>query len=264
MSIKKTSLAIAILAAFSTTSAYAVNLVTNGDFETNAGQGQLTNASGGITTADGWTTAASATDGTAVPFNFILNDTADDGTSGFGGGFTSVNSAGVGSNIFVYGPGNGHANGFTGSPTGGYFLGGDGGYATGAISQVINGLTPGQSYTLAFDWAGAQFTDVSGDYYVGWQVNFGSETAQAGNTNVASQGFAAWSNFTHTFTPTSDTQTLSFLALGPTGLPPFSLLDGVSLTPDVPIDPTPIPAALPFMVSGLMGIFGLSRRRKAA
>jgi hypothetical protein len=49
-----------------------------------------------------------------------------------------------------------------------------------------------------------------------------------------------------TFTPTSTSETLSFLAIGtPGGVPPLALLDGVSLS-DIPE-----PASWALLVSGL-------------
>ncbi len=256
MSIKHTSLVAAILVTMATaTSAYAsTNLVTNGGFEINGGNGQL---GGGVSYATGWT-SGTPTDA-AIAFNFILDSNAAKI------GFPSVNSPAAGTNIFVWGPdghAGGSANGFTGSPDGGYFLGGDGAYATAAISQTISGLTAGTDYTLSFDWAQSQFNDAVGGTTSGWNVTFGSETGTTGTPSLASQGFSGWTNFTQIFTATSDSQVLSFLAVGtPSGLPPFALLDGVRL--EVPFAPVPVPAALPLMASGLIGLFGLRRRKNA-
>jgi hypothetical protein len=234
------------------------NLVTNGNFETTTGLGQIDS----IVTVTGWTNV------NPNNFNFILNTTADDAISGFGGGFTSVNSAGVGTNIFVWGPGNGASNGFTGSSNGGNFLGGDGGYATGAVTQTINGLTVGKEYILSFEWAAAQFTDQNGGFYAGWDVSFGGSTQSVttGATlgTVAGQGFKPWENATMTFTASSTSQVLSFLATGPTGLPPFSLLDSVSLTEKTTVSTVPEPTSIAMMLAGGALLGGAARRRQRA
>jgi hypothetical protein len=245
------------LAALAAAQANAANLVQNGDFEINGGPGQL---GGGISYATGWTSAGPAIDGTAVPFNFILDSTADDGGYGFVGGFPSVYSAADNTNIHVWGPGNGVNNGFTGSPTGGYFLGGDADYANGAVTQTINGLQVGHKYELSFYWAASQFYGTNGDSYSGWNVTFGSESTSTGTANNASAGFVPWAQKKAEFTASSASQVLSFLATGgPSGVPPFALLDGVSLT-DVTA-PVPEPATLGMLLAG-GGLLGLATRRR--
>lgn len=233
----------------------APNLVVNGDFEQSSGLGQIDS----IVTVAGWQQV------NGQNFNFVLDTTADDGAakSGFNGGFTSVFSATATppTNIFVWGPDNGVNNGFTGSSNGGKFLGGDGGYATGAVYQTIAGLTPGHDYTLSFEWAGAQFNDVQGDYWVGWDVSFGSDSVSVGGPGAAvpSKGFKPWEPASFTFTATSASQLLSFLATGPSGLPPFSLLDGVSLVDNTPT--VPEPGSLALMLAGGLGLVALLRGR---
>jgi len=235
----------------------APNLVTNGDFEANGGVGQI---SGGVSYATGWSTST-PTDA-AHPFNFILNTTADDGTSGFNGGFPSVNTPSLYTNIFVWGPDNGVNNGFTGSQNGGDFFGSDGAYATAPIFQTINGLTAGKTYTLSFEWAASQFTDRTGETTQGWNVSFGDQTFSTSAFTLGSQGFSGWMNVSTTFTASAASQTLSFMAFGtPAGLPPFSLLDGVSLTENVVVTPVPEPASVALMVCGL-GALGLAKRRR--
>jgi hypothetical protein len=51
---------------------------------------------------------------------------------------------------------------------------------------------------------------------------------------------------------------LSFLAYGNVQVPPFALLDGVSMTPT----PTPEPGTLPLLFTGLMGGLTVLRSRK--
>lgn len=231
--------------------AAAANLVQNGDFEINGGVGQP----GYTTTLANWTLGPTV-DGAPHPFGFVVDANADDT------GWPSVFSP---PNIKVWGPGTGVNNGFTGSNNGGKFFGGDGDYAAAPLQQTINGLVVGQQYELKFEWAGAQFTDATGNYTIGFNVNFGGDSASTGTQSVASQGFLPWRNFTTTFTASSASQVLSFLAVGgPSGLPPFGLLDGVSLTQLVPPGPGPIPepATWAMLIMGF-GLVGAMARRRA-
>lgn len=223
---------------------------------TTGGVGQIY---GGISFATGWTAGATL-DGSPSLFVFVVDTTADDAVHGFAGSFPSVNSAGAGTNIFVWGPGNGVANGFTGSANGGFFLGGDGDYGRAPVSQSIGGLTVGRQYQLSFEWAQSQFTDATGLTTSGWGITFDSETASTGTPALASQGFSGWMAFSHTFTASSVTQTLQFLSSGgPVGLPPFVLLDGVSLTE---VSPVPEQATWALMACGLAALCLLGRRSR--
>lgn len=249
-----------ILAAMAATCTQASNLVINGDFETNGGRGQL---GGGVSSAASW--ASGTTGDAAVAFNFIADGTADDATAGTSGGMPTIYSSSSGTNIFLWGPGNGVNNGFTGSPNGGYFLASHAVWATAVISQSISGLTPGKQYTLTFDWAQGQLTDTQGDTSSGWDVNFGSENASTGALALASQGFGNWTAFNHNFTATSASQTLSFLAIGgPSATDAMALLDGISLTEveSVGGGQVPEPASLALMMAGLMVLSPLRRLRK--
>ena len=216
-------LAASLVLAFVAVPAGAANLVVNGSFETNSGVGYLDNN----TTATGWTNAG-ATDGRPNAFNFIIDANADKNP---GGGFNSELGT-----IWVWGPQytpDPSNNGFQGSGVGTYFLGGDGAYASGWVSQQISGLTVGSQYELSFLWAAAQFTDVTDKAFdAGWKIQFGSDIVDTDTVHVASRGFAPWRSFSRVFTASNIVQTLSFLATGgPAGVPPFSLLDGVSLQP---------------------------------
>jgi hypothetical protein len=61
---------------------------------------------------------------------------------------------------------------------------------------------------------------------------------------------------TFVYTATNTSETLSFLAYGNVQYPPFLLLDGVTMAP------TPEPATLPLLFTGLMGGMGVLRSRK--
>jgi len=252
-----------LLLAASGSLAWSANLVTNGDFETNGGLGQI-DVSPAISYATGWS-SGTPTDATYA-FNFIIDANADNA------GFPSVNTPTLLTNIYVWGPetpagkGGPQNNGFTGSQNGGYFLGMDGGYATAAMSQMINGLTVGTSYTLSFEYAFGQFTDqfLATDQSI--TVGFGGDTDTTGTYNVPDRGFSGWHNYSKAFTATSSSQLLSFLAVGPYGLPPFAMLDGVRLeetTGPPPPNPIPEPATLTLAALGACVVFGRYRRLKA-
>ncbi len=243
------------------TSASATNLVLNGDFENNGGVGQI---SGGVSYATNW--SIGTPQGGGDGFGFIVNANADSA------GFPSVYTAGSGTNIFLWGPGytpNPVSNGFTGSPNGGFFLGAAGGFAVAPISQTISGLTPGQTYTLSFTWAASQMTDFFGGTTQYWDVSFGGTTVSTDTANVANRGFVDWAPYTHDFTATSVTETLSFLAQGsPTGNGPFLLIDGITLSEAAAPVPEIDPASAGSVMMLLIGALGLLdsrvRRRRLA
>ncbi len=247
--------------------AQAANLVLNGSFENNGGLGEI---DGSISFATSWTIGATV-DGAPNPFDFIVDSTAD--SVGFGSEFSPPNILLWGPNtpVGLSSPTNSSpsqhatgpvANGFTGSPDGGDFLGVDAAYADAPISQLINGLTIGDQYTLSFYFAGAQFTDALGANTEGWQVTLGGDTVTTPILNNTSQGFTGWQTYSHDFTATGTSQTLTFLAQGgPSGLPPFALLDGVSLTDTT--SSTPEPGSVLLTIGGILGLAGFGRLRKS-
>lgn len=145
------------------------------------------------------------------------------------------------------------------SPDGGNFVALDGDpKAHGEVSQTIGNLKVGKKYTLTFDWAASQLRNRSGATTEELQVSFGSQVFNTAILNNASHGFTGWKTATFNFTPTTVSQTLSFLSKGtPKGLPPIALLDGVSLTTGVPE-----PASWAMMLVGFGGVGVILRRRR--
>ncbi len=220
------------------------NLVTNGSFSTNGGGGQI----GFNTTASGWSVPSGST---ASYFFLFGSGTAD------GPGVT-----GQYGNVQLWGPGNGSNNGLpASSPDGGYFIGSDPAFQNGAISQTINGLTVGSQYDLTFYWAGAQQKNFDGQTTEGWQVSFGSQSHSTSTVTTPSHGFNPWQLQSFTFTASSTSQLLSFLATGgpSASIPPFSLLDGVSLNQ---VTTTPEPGSWTMLLGGL-GLLGGMRFTRA-
>ena len=93
----------------------------------------------------------------------------------------------------------------------------------------------------------------------GWQVSLGGTTQSTTLVTNASHGFSGWRKQSFSYTATSSSELLSFLAQGgPGNGPPFALLDGVTLNASVP-DAT---STLALLGAGSAVIFfGRLRRR---
>jgi hypothetical protein len=226
-----------------TASAQATNLVVNGDFEQLLVPGYAAEFGGRFPSQQvtGWTTNG---------YNFVFTPSSAD-TSGSYGEYAGLT---------LWGPQNGSANGLPAtSPAGGNFLAMDGAYAVGSISQTIDGLTPGQNTTVSFYWAGAQQHGYNGATTEQFQVSLGTQVEYTPVVSNASHGFTGWQQESLTFTPTSSREVLSFLAIGtPSGVPPFSLLDGVSIGA-----PEPGTCALAGLAFSGAAFFGVLRRKSS-
>jgi hypothetical protein len=236
-------------------SASAAAFVQNGSFETNGGNGQVLYS----TTLAGWN---------VQPLNasyvFVFNPQAGttSGTSADNAGAPGEYDHAPGANLKLWGPGDGSANGLGDSPDGGAFIAADPDYQNSAITQTINGLVAGKSYKVEFYFAGAQQFGYDGATTEGWQVRLGGGPAQNTATlaNV-SHGFTGWNKATMNFVADGASDTLSFLAIGgpSSTLPPFALLDGVSMSV-----PEPTTWALMIMGFGGVGAMVRSKRRRVA
>jgi hypothetical protein len=194
-------------------SANAVELVKNGGFETSTGYGQLTN---NVTVSD-WTVPSGG-------YSFLFN--ASNVITGANGQYGALS---------LWGVGNGGPDAIVASPDGGNFIAQDSAFQVQPLQQTISGLTAGQSVVVSFYWAAAQQTGFDGATTDNWNVSLGSETHSTSVINLGNHEFSGWRKESFTFTATSATETLSFLAAGgPPGLPPFALLDGVSVSAGVP------------------------------
>ncbi len=219
--------------------------VLNGDFEQTAmyNNGTFTPEQMNASNVTGWSTSG---------YNFIFgaNTASTTGSLGQYGQVTLWNGNQVPGGA-VLGQ----------SPTGGNFVGADGAFQVGAITQTLTGLTKGTNYAVSFDWAGVQQSGYSGATTEQWQVSLGNQTKLTAVANDASHGFTGWMHQTFVFQANGTSDVLSFLAIGtPNGEPPFSLLDGVSAT-DVPE-----PASLALMATavGALGFVFARRRRVTA
>ena len=216
-------------------------LIVNGGFETTNFVGSHQFGRSG-TTVEGW-----YTDGYNMLFTPGQADTVGAPTYDFG-------------SLLLWGPGTGVANGLVGSPLGGNFIAADGAFGVGAIKQDVHGLTPGMQYDVSFLFAGAQQDSFDGDTTEAWEVSLDNETQRTEVLQNASHGFTGWFSKTMTFTAQAMDATLSFLALGtPNGVPPFALLDGVSMQA-TPV-PVPEPSTWAVILTGMIGLCAARRRR---
>jgi hypothetical protein len=224
--------------------AQAANLVQNGGFETtSAVQSTQINLPPPVTIAN-WTAGLGS-----YTFIFVPGD-------------PSANSIFGPNSISLYSP----AGPDTLSGGGGNFIADDPAFDNGSLDQTITGLIVGASYTLTFDYAGAQESGFSGDTLAGWQVSLGSQTQFTGGNPdgdlfVPNHGFVDWTSAIMDFTATSSSEVLSFLSTGGplASQPPFALLDNVSLTQNN----VPEPMTLSVFGVGLVGAAAW-RRRKAS
>lgn len=202
----------------------------------------------------GWTN--NNWNGSTSGYNFLMNGASTTDCNGaYGVGY------GDSGQISLWGMQNGSSNGIGPSPDGGNFMAMDGVYHPSSISQILTGLTAGMNTQVSFWYAGAQQYGFDGLNTEGFTVSMSDgkttqsqSTAMLQNTN---HGFTGWQYATMNFTPTSTTETLSFLAKGtPNGEPPFSLLDGVSA-----VQVTPEPSSFMLLGTGLLSAAGFVRRR---
>ena len=243
---RTSTLLLGALAALSLgTAAQAANLVVNGGFETwglGANSDEFsTNYAPGNGQLAGWTT-------TGLAFVFVPGDTSAVGRySGFA----------------LWGPANGNNNGLTTSSQGGNYVASDSDRGFGApITQTLTGFQVGKTYEVSFEWAAAQQQNFYGDTFESWEVyltnaaNNQIVNYQTATLNNPEKGFQPWRTESFRFTATEVSHVLTFFANGgPGGLPPFSLLDNVS------VSVVPEPANWAMLIAGF-GLVGAAARRR--
>jgi len=232
----------AVLSAFFIPHAQATSLLANGNFE------QLKQP--GVSSQFGLYYASQEVNSWSTSgYNFVFTPGTADTTG----------AAGEYGQIYLWGPQNGASNGLTTSPLGGNFLGFDSGSHQGAVTQTIKGLIVGNDYSVSFYWAAAQQHGYNGTTSDHFTVSLGAQSDITSTVSIPSHGFSGWQYDSVVFKATSSSEVLSFLASGtPSGVPPFALLDGVSMAQ------IPEPASWALLVLGIFiaaGTFAYSRRR---
>ena len=165
--------------------------------------------------------------------------------------FAGTNGSAFNGNRGVWGtladaPGGGNAIAIDGDPK----------YSA-SISQTLTGLTTGTVYSLTFSQAAAQQIGTTGATTERWQVSLGSDIQFSTLMNNPSHGVQAWNTQIMSFTATSASEILTFLAVGtPGGQPPVVLLGGTSFTEAVPE-----PGTWAMMLLGI-GMVGFAMRRR--
>jgi hypothetical protein len=222
-------------------SAHAGSIVVNGGFESTSQPG--------VSAQFGTGYAQQVTDWTTSGYNFVFTPGAAD-TTGATGQYGALH---------LWGPNNGGAASNhlpATSPNGGNYLAMDGAYEVEPVSQTLFGLTPGKAATVSFFYAGAQQSGYTGATTEQLIVSLGGQSFATPVLQNVDHGFTGWYSESFTFTPTSSSEVLSFLAVGtPNGEPPFTLLDGVS------VSQTPEPSSLALLITGLTGVGGMVRNR---
>ena len=245
----------AALLAAATAPASATPVVLNGGFETLTPASTPSTEFGtrfGGQVVSNWTTGG---------YNFLFTPGTADSTGAaneFGGALTLWGP----NNTTATGPMTGPANGLpAASPAGGNFIAADGAFNTDGINQTITGLSAHSTERVTFYWAGAQQQGFNGPTTEQWQVSLGNQVDTTAAVSNVNHGFTGWQQTTLTFVATSASEVLSFLAIGtPNGVPPFSLLDGVSITE------VPEPTSMALLGAGLTvaGLVSRRRTRRAA
>ena len=231
-----------------------LNLVQNGGFEMENSKSQYCT----VSPCAQQITAGDIANWSTTGYNFIYNaQTLNNGNPNSfrtdGGSVPLYNAAAPSTYTGQYGS-------IFNNPNGGNFVGADGAYQVGAITQTLTGLEKGGDYTVSFWYAGAQQSGFSGITTEAWNVSLGNQSFETPVLTNASHGFTGWYQQSFTFEATGTSEVLSFLAIGtPSGEPPFSLLDGVTAFE------VPEPATWAMLGASLLGlVFAGKRARRSA
>ena len=140
----------------------------------------------------------------------------------------------------------------------------DGGFNYTSMSQVIEGLTVGDTYTLDFDYSYGQQVGQNGGRNDGFIVKFGGVNVDSdGPHYYGSHVFSGWFHETVDIVATGSTETLTFFATGNPNVPPMTQFANITLQAPASV---PEPSTLGLGCTALVfaGIYSLRRRAQLA
>lgn len=175
----------------------------------------------------------------------------------------TADTTGAPGGLMLWGPNNGSSNGLpASSPDGGNFVAADGCafqntcLQPSTISQVLMNLTPNASYDVGFWYGFAQQAFFNGPTIQSWNVCLGANCQSTASFNLPSHGFSGWIHKDFIFQAQTSNDTLSFLAFGDMPVPPFAVLDGIT------VSAAPEPSTLAILGIGLLGLIVVGLRRR--
>jgi hypothetical protein len=152
----------------------------------------------------------------------------------------------------------------TGAPGGTNYVSLDGGYNYTSMQQEIEGLTPGVTYTLDFDYSYGQQLGQNGGRNNGYIVNFGGNFVSIDQPHYyGSHEFSGWFHKTVDVVATGTSDKLTFFATGNPNVPPMTQFANISLEAPASV---PEPSSLGLGCTALVfaGIYSLRRRAQLA
>jgi len=133
----------------------------------------------------------------------------------------------------------------------------------GHVYQTINGLIVGNTYTLSFAMATAREENSFDPGTETVTVTLGNESYTTPTIDTPANGNTPWVVYSTVFTYTGGGNVLDFFNLG-TGVPPYALIDDVSLTGGTAA--VPEPSTWVMIIAGFagLGFFARVRRNRLA
>jgi hypothetical protein len=117
-------------------------------------------------------------------------------------------------------------------------------------------LTPNASYDVGFWYGFAQQAFFTGQTIQSWNVCLGANCQSTASFTVPSHGFSGWFHADFIFQAQTSNDLLSFSAFGDSPVPPFALLDGIT------VSAAPEASTLSILGVGLLALIVVGLRRR--